>query len=125
MNTKVTKPMYLQEREKAASVQDFFLAFTTQKKVPTFKLPDKSGIVDRSNWDNYFGPFAGRAYFYCDETPININTANTTRLQMIPGITYDTATAICQKRPFSSIEDVQTRLEGRKLRKTALEKFKY
>jgi hypothetical protein len=25
-------------------------------------LPDRSGLVDASCWDSYFGPFAGRAF---------------------------------------------------------------
>jgi hypothetical protein len=51
---------YQEEREKAASEDDFFILFTTANC--NIEIPKMSGIVDRKAFTNYFGPFAGRAF---------------------------------------------------------------
>ncbi|RHZ90174.1 hypothetical protein Glove_5g80 [Diversispora epigaea] len=56
----VSKKEYLEEREKSASENDFFILFTTTDC--NVEIPKRSGIVDRNAFTNYFGPFAGRAY---------------------------------------------------------------
>lgn len=63
---------YQTERRKAASDRDFFLLFTT-KDWPDIELPMLSGIVNKSNWTCYFGPFAGRAFVFTTTGALNIN----------------------------------------------------
>jgi len=58
---KLTQDMYDAEREKSAGPDDIFMLYTP-KISDDFALPDRSGLVDASCWDSYFGPFAGRAY---------------------------------------------------------------
>jgi hypothetical protein len=62
IQTKVTKDTYNEERNKSAGSDDFFILYTPTKISDDFALPDRSGLVDKSCWDSYFGPFAGRAY---------------------------------------------------------------
>jgi hypothetical protein len=57
----LTKAMYDHERNKAAGQDDIFVLYTHTKS-HDFKLQDRSGLVDESCWDSYFGPFAGRAF---------------------------------------------------------------
>jgi len=59
---KLTQDMYDAEREKSAGPDDIFMLYTKTKISDDFALPDRSGLVDASCWDSYFGPFAGRAY---------------------------------------------------------------
>jgi hypothetical protein len=59
---RLTQAMYDEEREKSAGRDDIFLLYTTTKISDGLKLPDRSGVVDESCWNSYFGPFAGRAY---------------------------------------------------------------
>ncbi|KAF2404070.1 hypothetical protein EJ06DRAFT_183449 [Trichodelitschia bisporula] len=56
----ITQEAFDRERAKAASPQDFFMLYTQASAVDVV-LPDWTGVVDASNWDFYFGPFAGRA----------------------------------------------------------------
>jgi len=53
--------MYNHERNNAAGNHDIFILYTHTES-DDFKLPDRSGLVDESCWDSYFGPFAGRAF---------------------------------------------------------------
>ena len=46
-------------RKLAACDRDLFILFTTTK-VHNFILPINFGIVESSNWKEYFGSFAGR-----------------------------------------------------------------
>jgi hypothetical protein len=59
---KLTQDKYDAEREKSARPDDIFMLYTKTKMSDDFVLPDRSGLVDASCWDSYFGPFAGRAY---------------------------------------------------------------
>lgn len=96
---------YVAERQKSASRQDFFMFFTTQKKPCNIKLPVNSGIVDRKNWDDYFGPFAGRAFVYGVKRFPNINKASFMVLQLVNGVGPVTAKKILEKRPFLNLDD--------------------
>ncbi|CAG8540349.1 3386_t:CDS:1, partial [Cetraspora pellucida] len=69
----VSKKEYLEEREKSASENDFFILFTTANC--NIKIPKRSGIVDRNAFTNYFGPFAGRAYRSAMTNPSIYNKA--------------------------------------------------
>ena len=59
---KLTQDMYDAEREKFARPDDIFMLYTRTKISGDFALPDRSGLVDKSCWDSYFGLFASRAY---------------------------------------------------------------
>ena len=109
------------ERKKAASKKDFFILFTTQEKPCDINLLANSGIVDRKNWESYFGPFAGRAFVYTKGRP-NINKAGFTALQMVDGVGPVTARKILASRPYSNIEDAE-RKTG--IKKMFLEKYQY
>ena len=39
----------------------FFILYTTTETSRDFALLDRSGLVDKTCWNSYFGPFAGRA----------------------------------------------------------------
>ncbi|KAF8956431.1 hypothetical protein BGZ46_002378, partial [Entomortierella lignicola] len=104
----VNQELYNREREKAAGRDDFFLLITTQN-AQRIELPPNSGIVDRSVWSDYFGPFAGRAYIYLDQGLPNINSADYVTLQLVNGIGDARATQILELRPFSSIDDAARR----------------
>jgi len=124
-SSSVSQDDYNSERAKAASDRDFFILFTTQEKRCDIVLPKNSGIVDREHWKDYFGPFAGRAFVYCDTGLPNINEAGLTTLQLVDGIGRETAKRIMAmraKRLFSSIEDAVARTG---IRRMTLEKYKY
>jgi len=59
---KLTQAMYKAEREKAAGPNDIFMLYTPTESSDDLALPDRSRLVDKSCWDSYFGPCAGRAY---------------------------------------------------------------
>ncbi|KAK3821633.1 MAG: hypothetical protein J3Q66DRAFT_154461 [Benniella sp.] len=112
------------EREKAACCDDFFILFTTQSRLDV-ELPPLSGIVDKSNWEQYFGPFAGRAFVYATVGPLDINQANRSDLKRMAGVGEAKADKIIEergKRPFDSYEDAIHRLRG--VGKTVLKRFK-
>jgi len=59
----VTKELFLDEYNKAACEGDFFILFSTSKsKVLVDDLPTRTALVSMENFDDYFGPFAGRAF---------------------------------------------------------------
>jgi hypothetical protein len=61
---KLKQETYNEERNKSAGPADFFILYTTAETPDDIVLPDRSGLVDRSSWNSYFGPFAGRAFRY-------------------------------------------------------------
>ena len=96
--------------------------FTTQEKPCNIKLPVNSGIVDRENWENYFGPFAGRAFVYGVKCFPNINKTSFAVLQLVNGVGPATANKILTKRPFLSIEDAEQKTN---IKRRILEKYQY
>jgi hypothetical protein len=62
IKTKLNQDRYDAERKKSAKPDDIFMLYTKTKMSDDFVLPDRSGLVDASCWDSYFGSFAGRAY---------------------------------------------------------------
>ncbi|KAL1914250.1 uncharacterized protein VTP21DRAFT_9090 [Calcarisporiella thermophila] len=112
---------YLSERAKAASERDFFLLYTTAQ-IEDLELPERSGIVDATNWLDYFGPFAGRAHYFAVVGPLDINTANHRDLLGIRGIGPAYAEQIISKRPFANIADA---MERTKIPEKVLKKFKF
>jgi hypothetical protein len=115
----VNKEVYLNERNKVASKRDFFILFTT-KNCNKFELPENSGIVDKENWNNYFGPFAHRAFVFA--TPFEINSVDRKSLQRIRSIGSQNSEKILTKRPFT---DITNAMERTGLSENVLEKFKF
>ncbi|KAI1302690.1 hypothetical protein EDD11_005566 [Mortierella claussenii] len=116
---------YQAERQKAASDRDFFMLFTSKERLDV-ELPPLSGIVDRSNWALYFGPFAGRAFVFATTGALDINTAPHKDLQRMRGISERKADLIIQertKRQFDSLEDAAQRIDG--VGETVLRQFKF
>jgi hypothetical protein len=75
---KLTQDTYDAEREKSAGPDDIFMLYTDTRMSDDFALPDRSGLVDASCWESYFGPFAGRAYMasrYSDSRRGTVNSA--------------------------------------------------
>jgi hypothetical protein len=62
LQSKLTQATYDAEREKSAGSDDIFMLYTQTEISNDCALSDRSGLVDASCWDSYFGPFAGRAY---------------------------------------------------------------
>ena len=58
----VNQTTYTAERNKSTGSDDIFILYTQTGILKTWDLPDRSGLVDASCWDSYFGPFSGRAY---------------------------------------------------------------
>ncbi|KAF9372310.1 hypothetical protein CPB97_001349 [Podila verticillata] len=105
---------YQEERRKAASDNDFFMLFTSKDRLDV-ELPLQSGIVDRSNWEHYFGPFAGRAFVFATTGALDINVAQRRDLERMRGVGVTKAELIIQersKRKFDSIKDANKRLRG-------------
>ncbi|KAG0271060.1 hypothetical protein BGZ95_001193, partial [Linnemannia exigua] len=116
---------YLAERRKAASDKDFFMLFTTADRLD-IELPSLSGIVDKSNWELYFGPFAGRAFVFATTGALDINLAPRKDLKRMRGVDDRKADLIIQERArrrFDSYEDATQRLGG--VGETVLKRFKF
>jgi hypothetical protein len=62
VRAKLSGGTYEAEREKSAGPDDIFVLYTQTRTPKDCALPDRSGLVDASCWDSYFGPFSGRAY---------------------------------------------------------------
>jgi hypothetical protein len=58
----LTQAKYNAERKKSAGPDDIYILYTQTGISNDCALPDRSGLVDASCWDSYFGPFSGRAY---------------------------------------------------------------
>ncbi|CAB5349616.1 unnamed protein product [Rhizophagus irregularis] len=115
----VNQKVYLNERNKVASTHDFLMLYTT-KDCDKLELPENLGIVDKKNWNKYFGPFANRAFIFA--TPLDINTTNRKSLQQIRSIGIQNTEKILSKRPFINIENA---IEKTGLSENVLEKFKF
>ncbi|KAK3826764.1 MAG: hypothetical protein J3R72DRAFT_12604 [Linnemannia gamsii] len=116
---------YQAERRKAASDKDFFMLFTTIDGLDV-ELPPLSGIVDKSNWALYFGPFAGRAFVFATTGALDINLAPQKDLRRMRGVDDRKADLIIQERArrrFDSYEDATQRLRG--VGETVLKRFKF
>jgi hypothetical protein len=73
---KLTKATYTRERKKAAADVDIFILYTQAETLGDWDLPDRSGIVDASCWESYFGPFAGRAYMAWEKSNLEDEKGN-------------------------------------------------
>ncbi|RGB22757.1 hypothetical protein C1646_775582 [Rhizophagus diaphanus] len=110
----INQQLYLKERVKSASYEDFFILFTTSANCDV-KLPIRSGIVYEKNFKEYFGPFAGRAFrqsrvrtsipSVAPTLEVNINTDPIKQLCMVNQIGEKRANVIISRRPFKDIND--------------------
>ncbi|KAJ1554030.1 hypothetical protein HK096_005287 [Nowakowskiella sp. JEL0078] len=124
VSDKISQTAFEQELQKAASSNDFFILFTTNDYDDA--LPPSSAVVDRKNWEAYFGPFAGRAFFYFNKTIPSANYANLSILTTIKGIGKAAAENIIRKRktePYNDLEDChkRTKIPKNLLRKLSFE----
>ncbi|CAG8698485.1 18761_t:CDS:2, partial [Acaulospora morrowiae] len=124
---KLVKQMISQERfkdeyEKATSPGDTFILYTSASSKKLELHQPMSAIVSKDNWEEYFGPFAGRCYNYAMEQP-NLNEVTYTQLTGINCIGEARARIIMEernKRKFSGIDDCERRT---KIPRTYLEPF--
>lgn len=126
-NSSFSQDDYINERRKSASDDDYFMLYITKDEC-NINLPSKSGIVDGKCWNEYFGPFAGRAYIFASKGPLNINKASYAQLQIADRVGPKTADKIIQerkKRSFDGVDDAKKRLKGQKISRKALEQFIY
>lgn len=71
-NTKEGRLNFQRERMKAAGSDDIFALFCTSS-IPslrtngTYHVPSGTVLVVKENWQNYFGPYAGRSYLFAKE----------------------------------------------------------
>ncbi|KAF9580471.1 hypothetical protein BGW38_002878 [Lunasporangiospora selenospora] len=118
---------YEAERSKAASKYDYFMLFTSQER-QEIELPSLSGIVDKSNWNSYFGPFAGRAFVFATTGALDINMAPRKDLRRMQGVDEVKADLIIRERSkkrFESHEDAAQRLCRRGIGEKVLGRFKF
>ncbi|KAF9418111.1 hypothetical protein BGZ76_004441, partial [Entomortierella beljakovae] len=115
---------YFAEREKAVSNLDFFILFTS--RVLDITLPRNSGVVDKNNWNTYFGPFAGRALIYATTGALDINNATLRDLRRMEGVGLIKAETIISersKRKFKDLEEAKKRLKDSGVGKVVLSRF--
>ncbi|OQR89637.1 crinkler (CRN) domain-containing protein [Thraustotheca clavata] len=118
---KINEAMYAKERTKAVNGDSDVFLLITPAQATEFALPPLCGIVSTNEFDQYFGPFASRAYRSFLEPP-NINTASYHELRRIEGVGDATAEKIIderKKRAFSSHADAVNRLFTNKKCKNA------
>lgn len=71
-NTKEGRLNFHGERTKAAGPDDIFALFCTSsisrlRVNSTYNVPPGTVLVVKENWQNYFGPYAGRSYLFAKE----------------------------------------------------------
>jgi len=104
---KLTPENFKEKREKAADPNDFFIMFSIYpNSLQEQELPKYSGLVVKSNFKDYYGPFSGRVFYMINSYNFfQINSATRDQLKMVPGIGDQRAQKILQTRPFSNLED--------------------
>jgi len=122
--TKISNELFKREEEKAAGKDDTFLLITSGTcQVNIDQLKSGSGYVDRTNWHEYFGPFAGRAFIFAKQPP-DINKAPFSWLDMMHGIVPVTANTILAKRKLKEFSsDIEECFQRTKINKTILQQF--
>jgi DNA uptake protein ComE-like DNA-binding protein len=96
------------ERDKAVpppTTPSLFLLITSSDSNVS-DLPPNCGLVDRSCYEAYFGPYAARAFIH---NKVYANLASKKSLMSVPGIGETRATAILTNRPFSGAADCEQR----------------
>ncbi len=97
------------ERENAVDPEDYFIIICAGKLCgPLDQLPDRTAIVVTDCFEQYFGPYAGRACIYMHSGPLDINVASVFQLQHCVGLDRVTVKLIdeaLQQEPFSDQAD--------------------
>jgi hypothetical protein len=113
----ITYKQFCVERKKSAADIDFFILFSTGKVNQEVLEVPRSAFVDASCWNQYYGPFAARAYFVKTKLPPLINDDDAEMLCLVPGVGKAFAAAILEERAshrFKDTEDAEIRLTKRK-----------
>ncbi len=104
----------LKERKKAADGTDFFVLFCSGNVTGALdQLPERTAVIDANCFEQYFGPFAGRAFIYKHVGPLDVNAASVFQLQQCVGIARVTAKQIIEtrnERQFSDADDFKSRV---------------
>jgi len=74
------------EFKKSVSPNRDFFVFLCTNTCSVGKIPSRTAIVDQHCWQDYFGPFAARAFFAVSVAPPNANTAPRMHLEAVVGI---------------------------------------
>ncbi len=88
--------------------EDFFIEYSTgsYSSFTADDLPhDRCGLVYEENFQSYFGPYAGRAFFLKNLSPPNINTASRSLLRLVDGVGPGLIQHILDERKRSPISD--------------------
>jgi DNA uptake protein ComE-like DNA-binding protein len=99
--TPVTAVEYAAEEKKAVSPDDCFLLITSGRCELPRNASARRGVVDASNYRDYYGPFAGRVFAVVP----NINTSPRSVLEGVPRVGLASAQKILQHRPFKDAHD--------------------
>lgn len=124
LQKEVTSDSIAEEREKSAGDDDLFLLFSVQdSKVSSEDLQPFSpcGLVDGRGFKQYYGPFAGRA-FYAGNVKPDINVAGRFHLEAVAGVGEAYAKDILEKRPFDDLDDA---VKKTKVPRTTLSRFRF
>mmetsp|Transcript_37980 Transcript_37980/g.49182 ORF Transcript_37980/g.49182 Transcript_37980/m.49182 type:complete len:564 (-) Transcript_37980:62-1753(-) len=98
---------FISERNKAIppDTPSIFLLITSSKS-NVVNVPPNCGLVDRTCFEEYFGPFAGRAFMH---DSIHANLASLQSLMSMKDIGMKRAIAIQNHRPFTDASDCHRR----------------
>ena len=103
---------YNVEYNKSAGKTDVFIVFTTgDSTVTATNLPERGMIVSKTNFKDYFGPFAARAFH---PIKVDINQATRSQFEAISGIGPAMAKRILEERDngdFKDRDDFKKRLK--------------
>ena len=83
-----------------------FLLITSSSIREPMVLPPNCGLVDRSCYEDFFGPYAARAFIH---NKVYANIASFQSLVLVPRIGEVRATAIQDHRPFTGATDCHNR----------------
>jgi hypothetical protein len=121
-----TTSMIKEEIEKSKSTADFFTYMTTgPEQDGGVKLDARCAFVNDSRFKDYFGPYAGRAFFMCRKEPPNINSAPRSHLVSVNGISDEKAEIILEKRKDRDFQDLEDCMARTSIPRRVLERFKF
>ena len=113
----ISYEQFRDERSKSAADTDLFILFCTGKIDQQVLQLERSAYVDVSCWEQYYGPFAARAFFVKSNIPPSINDADIGLLRTVPEVGKAFADAIIEERAsrrFEDAEDAAIRLKKRR-----------
>jgi Crinkler effector protein N-terminal domain len=109
-------------KRRAAGCDDLFVFYCTSRVTGDVSTLSNVAVVDATCWNKYYGPFADRARFIHSVAWPCINTCPMAQLECVHGVDAHYRAQIIHKRPFSSVEDAQTRTD---IPSTILKRFKF